>query len=219
MTTSQNQLEFFGKLLKSGLYMISCLPLSKHYIGQSDNVQRRIYAHRRALRNSLHENQDLQTDFNKYGEKNFLFQKMLFGAGLDKTAREKLETEILLTLPVENRYNKYTNWLKKGSQTNPFYGKRHSEEAREQLKQAGKTRTSGFLSQKQTNEVKKLISQQNQGMNQTERRKAVYIDSVYYESISQASEMTGYARRLIRERCHSQEKRHENFKWAHDFKK
>jgi hypothetical protein len=215
--TQNNQIEFFGTLVKPGLYSITCVPISKHYIGQSENVQRRINAHRQTLRKGLHANQELQKDFNKYGEKNFLFQKMLFGIGLNKDGREKLETQILLTLSIENRYNKYTNWRKRDVETNPFYGKRQSQEAREQLRQAAKTRISPFLGQKQTNEVKKLISQQNQGMSQKERRKAVYIDSFYYESISHASEMTGYARRIIRERCHSQEKHHENFKWAYDF--
>jgi hypothetical protein len=43
---------------------------------------------------------------------------------------------------------------------------------------------------------------------------SLYVDSVYYESIAEASEKIGISRRLIRERCHSSEEIFQNYRWA-----
>nr|YP_004581370.1 Putative site-specific DNA endonuclease [Schizomeris leibleinii]AEH05419.1 Putative site-specific DNA endonuclease [Schizomeris leibleinii] len=213
MNLNKTNKNFFDRSLKSGVYVITCLPLGKHYIGVSTHVVRRLNAHKTALRNSLHSNKELQKDFLKYGEKNFLFQKLYMGAGLEKKQLEEFETQILLTLPSDKRYNIYTNWRVKGSGTNPFYGRKHTQEARKAMSFANKNRPSSFLGRTQSNAVKKLISQQNKGNTNKERRKPLYIDSVFYESISHASQITGLSRRLIRDRCHSDEPRFANYQW------
>lgn len=69
-TQSKNK-QLFDSSLKSGLYIITCIPEQKHYIGQSENVVRRINAHKSHLKRNVHENTALQKDFNFYGEKNF----------------------------------------------------------------------------------------------------------------------------------------------------
>jgi group I intron endonuclease len=205
---------FFPAYLKSGIYMISCIPLEKTYIGVSNSVKPRLNAHKNSLKNGYHFCRELQKDFIKYGIENFLFQKLLIGAGLEKAELEILETTILLTLPPEKRYNKYTNWRKRPNELNPFYGKTHTKKAREEQSIANKGKPSSFKGSKHTNQVKELISQQNSGTSTKERRKPLYIDSIYYESISEASEKTGLARRLIRERCHSKANRFQNYQWA-----
>ena len=58
-----------------------------------------------------------------------------------------------------------------------------------------------------------MLSKINSNKTNLERRKPVIIDSIYYESINEASQKTGFARRLIRERCHNKT-RFENFKWG-----
>lgn len=198
---------------KSGIYLISCIKKQKYYIGESDNVSSRLCAHKNKLRRNIHENKELQSDYNQYGENHFLFQKLIFKYGIDKDKRLELETIILLTLKPEQRYNIYINWKKRDKITNSFFGKKHSYEARQVQSFAKKGKISPFKGKTQNNEIKKMLSQINSKKTTIERRKPVVIDSIYYESISEASQKTGLNRRLIRERCHN--KTHfENFQWG-----
>ena len=197
---------------KSGIYLISCIKKQKHYIGESNNITARLCAHKNKLKRNIHENKELQSDFNEYGEEFFLFQKLLFGNGLDKEKRLKLETIILLTLEPNKRYNVYINWKHK-DQTNPFFNKNHSIEARKAQSVCKKGKISPFKGKTQNNEIKKMLSKINSNKTSLERRKPVIIDSIYYESISEASQKTGLNRRLIRERCHDKT-RFKNFKWG-----
>nr|YP_636222.1 putative site-specific DNA endonuclease [Tupiella akineta]AAV80645.1 putative site-specific DNA endonuclease [Tupiella akineta] len=202
----------FDLSLKAGLYVITCLANRKHYIGESGNVTPRLNAHKNKLRRGYHENQALQKDFHLYGEKLFIFQKLLLGAGLSKDQRLDLENLILLTLPSEYRYNVYVNWRKREAILNPFFGKIHSKEARKSQSLAKMGQPSPFAGHTQTNDVKLFISQINSG--KKDRRKPLFINFDYYESVSEASQKTGLNRRLIRERCHSQALRFANYTWA-----
>jgi hypothetical protein len=208
----------FDSSLKAGIYKITCLSandgVGRHYVGCSIHVVKRLNAHKNKLRRNIHECKLLQDDFNKYGERNFIFEKLLIGAGEDKELLLQLETAILLTLPETLRYNMYSNWRVRDSSTNPFFGKLHTAEAKEVQSRANKNKTSSFKGHTQTNEVKEFLSQQNKGQSSVERRKPLYIDSVYYESVSEANARTGLARRLIRERCHSTEERWKNYQWV-----
>lgn len=200
---------------KPGIYLISCKKIEKYYIGESQNVVTRLCAHKNKLRRNIHENKELQSDFNKFGEENFLFQKLIFGYGLNKDKRLELETHILLTLEPEKRYNIYTNFKKRDKILNPFFGKTHNYEARQAQSFAKKGQPSGFKNKNHSDNVKKMLSQINSNKTTVERRKPVIINSSYYESISEASKKTGLNRRLIRERCHN--KTHfNNFKWVEE---
>ena len=198
---------------KSGIYTISCIKNEKYYIGESRNVTARLCAHKNKLRRNIHENRELQSDFNKYGEKFFLFQKFIFGNSVDKETRLKLENLILLTLKPQNRYNIYINWKKRDEYINSFFNKRHTNEARKLQSIAKKNKISPFKGRNHSNEIKKMLSQINSSKTTIERRKPVIIDSIYYESISEASQKTGLNRRLIRERCHDKT-RFKNFQWG-----
>jgi Txe/YoeB family toxin of Txe-Axe toxin-antitoxin module len=210
---SQNNTQF-DVSMKSGIYLITCIPLNKHYVGTSNHVVRRLNAHKSFLKNGCHDNKILQEDYDKYGLSYFLFQKLQLGAGLEQKELENLETTILLTLSSEQRYNVYTNWRKRGSQTNPFYNKTHTMEARQIQSLANIGKKSPFKGLTHTNKLKKDISKQNSGTSSAERRKPLYIDDVYYESVSEASEKTGIQRRFIRNRCHSTEERFQHYQWA-----
>ena len=198
---------------KSGIYVITCIKNQKHYIGQSKNVKSRLCAHKNKLRRGIHENLTLQKDFNQYGQNLFLFKNLIFGMGLDENKRIELEMRILLTLPPEQRYNVYINWRKRGNLLNPFFGQTHTLEARQAQSLSKIGKPSPFLNHKHKNKVKKLISKINSGKTTIDRRKPVIIDSIYYESISEASQKTGLNRRLIRERCHNKNY-FKNFQWA-----
>ena len=51
-----------------GIYCIENIINHKKYIGQSQNVFRRMYNHKNLLRNNKHHNSYLQNSWNKYGE-------------------------------------------------------------------------------------------------------------------------------------------------------
>ena len=60
--------------MESGIYCIKNLKNQKRYIGQSKNIPIRIKSHLNSLQNNNHRNKHLQNSFNKYGEKNFIFE-------------------------------------------------------------------------------------------------------------------------------------------------
>jgi hypothetical protein len=82
------------------------------------------------------------------------------------------------------------------------------------LREAKVGKPSPFRCRSQNEEVRQKISQQNAGMSSKNRRKGLYIVNTYYESISEASRLTGYGRRIIRNRCHSQDPQFKHYKWA-----
>lgn len=58
----------------SGVYKITCLKNDKVYVGQSLDINRRLNQHYNSLNNLTHRHHssDLQDDWDKYGEKNFV---------------------------------------------------------------------------------------------------------------------------------------------------
>jgi group I intron endonuclease len=207
----KNKENLFDPSLKSGLYLITCIPLEKHYVGESEYVTRRLNAHKLALNRGIHENNEMQKDFDEYGLDQFLFQKFRFGKSLSKEECQKFETLILSTLPEQNCYNFFSDLHQRDSETNSFYTKHHRPETRAALSVAKQGVSSTFATQ--TDNVKQQVSETICG--QKNPRKSVSINSVYYESIAKASKELGISRRLIRERCHSAEKKFENYKWVH----
>lgn len=57
----------------SGIYLIKNIQNGRCYIGQSQNIYRRIGAHKRLLRSNKHYNYALQKEWNKYGQDSFDF--------------------------------------------------------------------------------------------------------------------------------------------------
>lgn len=60
--------------LKSGIYKITCLKNNMAYVGQAKDIQKRFGIHIRSLNKNKHYNKHLQNSWNKYGEKNFIFE-------------------------------------------------------------------------------------------------------------------------------------------------
>lgn len=65
-----------SKQYKSGIYCLYCKDTNKYYIGKSVDISTRKYQHFFALKNNLHNNIELQNDFNKYGESSFTFKEL-----------------------------------------------------------------------------------------------------------------------------------------------
>lgn len=61
------------KRLYSGVYIITCIPENKHYIGKSVDVFGRLAEHKSLLLNGRHKNVHLTESFNKYGFDSFSF--------------------------------------------------------------------------------------------------------------------------------------------------
>lgn len=207
---------WFNRRNKAGIYVITCLPKNKVYVGTSTNVQQRLKNHRSELGRGCHHCAALQADYNTFGKEDFHFQKLIYGSGLTNPRElNALETAILETIPPEGRYNVLVNWYVRAGADNSFYGREHSSESRRLLSEAQKGKPSPFKGASQSNEVRQLISEQNRGCSSADRRKGVFIDDVYYESVSEAHRITGYGRRIIRERCHSKREKDANFRWEH----
>lgn len=105
----------------------------KVYVGQSSQIKQRLTKHKNMLKHRNHSNRDLQKDFLEYGEKNFQFVQLLFGADKKQPERLKYEQYILETLDPAKRYNKIVNWTKRQELVNPFKKKRHSFQAKQIL--------------------------------------------------------------------------------------
>jgi len=72
-----------------GIYKIVNLVNGNIYIGQSCHVNERFKQHFRLLTRNLHDNKHLQYAWNKYGEKNFVFEVILFCENYEATRYEQ----------------------------------------------------------------------------------------------------------------------------------
>lgn len=63
-------------LIKSGVYIITCMVNGKHYIGFSGKIRKRLTEHKNNLRKGIHKNSYLQDDFTLHSEKNFTFEEL-----------------------------------------------------------------------------------------------------------------------------------------------
>ena len=60
--------------MKTGIYQIRNIINDDSYIGSAKDINRRWQRHKSALKHNHHENIHLQRAWNKYGEKNFIFE-------------------------------------------------------------------------------------------------------------------------------------------------
>ena len=91
-----------------GVYRIINQSNGKVYVGQSVDVEDRIYKHKMALRGNYHKNDHLQKAWNKYGEDSFIFEliKSCKVRYLDRF--EKLYIHIYKSMNVKYGYNNDT---------------------------------------------------------------------------------------------------------------
>lgn len=89
------------------IYAIQCIVNKKIYIGKTmQNLKNRLKSHLTFLRNNKHSNKFLQEDFNKYGEKNFIFYELETKVPYKNRDREKFYMDKYKTYMKENGYNK-----------------------------------------------------------------------------------------------------------------
>lgn len=107
---------------KSGIYQIKCRKNGKIYVGQTIDLDRRLYDHLWNLRRGTHHNRYLQRAFNKYGESEFCFSILQECEATQLDNAEKKWIAKLCAMNPDAGYN-----LESGG--NP--GKEVSEEVRE----------------------------------------------------------------------------------------
>lgn len=82
---------------KCGIYKIVCLVNNKAYIGQTvNNFGDRRDSHFAKLRGNYHDNAELQSDWNKYGEENFMFEIIEEIPGQELEYLNSRENEVIL---------------------------------------------------------------------------------------------------------------------------
>lgn len=159
-----------------GIYMILCTANDYRYIGETSNVSSRLVGHRRDLRRKIHNNENLQKDFDLYGEAQFSFTPLYIGEEwANKEKRLSNESQLIMN-NIDKCYNSYAYMSERIGLLNGFYGKRHTEATKE------------------------LMSKQKKGIPNDALGCKISIGSTEYASIAQASRQLGHSRKLIRTR-------------------
>lgn len=86
------------------IYIIKNLQNGKKYVGQTVNIEKRIYEHFRRLKKNTHVNVKLQNAFNKYGEENF---EVTYKAYTCEDKEELNQLEIKAIEENDSYYNGY----------------------------------------------------------------------------------------------------------------
>ena len=139
-----------------GIYMIQNLVNGKMYIGQAVDIERRWGRHRSRLRGNNHDNEHLQSAWNKYKEDNFEFTIICECYESQLNTKEIDYISKLRTYDRDFGYNKTyggdserpteetrekMSKAHKGKycgENAPMYGKHHSEETRRKQSEANK---------------------------------------------------------------------------------
>ena len=118
-------------LTNKGIYKITCTANGKFYIGSSVNLRRRRYWHFHELQTNIHANKHLQSAYNKYGSKAFIFE-IIESFPKTVTAKDlfKIEQEYLDRLmPWDNKIG--YNLCRTTGQPADRTGTNHSEETKQ----------------------------------------------------------------------------------------
>lgn len=162
----------------SGIYLIRNKINDKIYIGQSLDINNRLYKHKYHLKNNTHTNSYLQSSFKKYGEKNFEFKKLF---ELDNELEDVQFVQFLLdeleilaikelkTLIQENGFN-----IQYGGNSG-----RHNEETKKKLRDIN-------LGKVHSEESKKKMSESRKGMIAWNKGKKMNFDTSRNVKISKA---------------------------------
>lgn len=102
-----------------GVYKITCKKTGHLYIGESQNIAKRVGGHLHLLKKNSHPLKSLQVDWNKFGEDAFTFEVIATGPKYsDKLTRTALEDKLIQTNAAIT-YNIARNPMKKNQIVNP----------------------------------------------------------------------------------------------------
>jgi len=121
----------------SGCYIIKCASMNRYYIGSSRQIRNRLMDHFQALRRNAHHSPLFQSAWNKYGEGDFTCSIICEVPDSDNLLliEQKLLDESNKDLYLNSNFvaDKPPTHKKYGKD-NPFYGRHHSEEAKEKMR-------------------------------------------------------------------------------------
>lgn len=189
-------------LRNKGVYQIKNLSNNKIYIGSTlTSFIYRWRQHSSKLKLGKHENSHLQSSYNKYGESNFEYSVLYVGAS--KNDIRSKEQELINSFDSCNPSKGYNldsivdrsirseetrrkiSLGRKGKcsgSSNGFYGKTHTEEVKEQIRQA---------------HVGKRLSDSTKAKMSEKRRIKVRINGVIHPSIKDAAEKLGLSKATL----------------------
>lgn len=190
MVINVNDLE---DLRKKGVYQIKNLITNKIYIGSTTtSFIYRWRQHQSKLRKGKHKNAHLQSSYIKYGDSNFEYSILYIGTSFEDIRAKEQEfidnfdscdpdkgynLEVLVDRHVRSEETKRRmSESRKGKcvgASNGFYGKTHSEEVREIIRQAHLGKTASDITKAKMAEKKKI---------------KVRINGVIYPSIKEAAQ-------------------------------
>lgn len=190
MVINVNDLE---DLRKKGVYQIKNLITNKIYIGSTTtSFIYRWRQHQSKLRKGEHKNAHLQSSYIKYGDSNFEYSILYIGTSFEDIRAKEQEfidnfdscdpdkgynLEVLVDRHVRSEETKRRmSESRKGKcvgASNGFYGKTHSEEVREIIRQAHLGKTASDITKAKMAEKKKI---------------KVRINGVIYPSIKEAAQ-------------------------------
>lgn len=180
-------------LKKKGVYQIRNLVTDKVYIGSTTtSFIYRWRQHYSKLKMGKHENAHLQSSYIKYGDSNFEYTVLYVGTSLeDIRTKEQEFINILDSCNPDKGYNmdsvvdrstrseetkKKISLSRKGKcsgSSNGFYGKTHTEEVREKIRQA---------------HIGKKLSDNTKAKMSEKRKIKVKINGIAYPSIKEAAQ-------------------------------
>lgn len=169
-----------------GIYKITNKINNKFYIGSATNVSKRWKRHVSDLNKQIHCNYHLQRAWDKYGEENFVFE--VIEEVLEKSHLSDCEQHYLDMLNPEYNILKDTGFSRTGilhtdetkkkmrkshegkhtgedngmhgmvGELNRFYGKKHTEESKQKMREAAIGRPSSMKGKKFSEESRKKLS-------------------------------------------------------------
>lgn len=157
--------------MKTGIYSIQNVKNGKRYIGSSYDIKNRWWQHKRQLQQQKHHSFILQRAWNKYGEELFIFEVLLYCDPQDCLTFEQIaldcyqpEYNVCREAGSVAGYRHTASTKRKMSArhqnysgaNNPFYGKRHSEEFKEQRR--GSNHPLSKLTQSDVDEILALLT-------------------------------------------------------------
>ena len=125
-----------------GVYKIVNLAKGDCYVGQSQNVRKRVSEHFRLLRNGKHVNPKLQNAFNKYGEENFLWS-------VEVTCEDPKDLDVIeeTFLKGDARFLEPTFYNIADFSHAPMRGKTHSPEIKAKISERRRKATFDYWSE------------------------------------------------------------------------
>lgn len=209
--------------MSKGIYYIKNLINEKCYVGSSKNLHMRKRHHFSSLRHNKHPNQYLQNSWNKYGEENFEF--IIIEILPDTTSLEDLLARE--QYHIDNKHSEYNIFKIAGSPK----GFSHDEKTKLRISKSMK----GI---RKSAQHAKNISKSQKGKVFTEEHKLklskaalnrdpsttsykntkIIINGIVYESLKEASEMTGIKYNTIQKRLANKNFEHYQYYYTKEVK-